>query len=73
MHDHIEMGNRLINVARRMKVNAANQSNQSQVNLNNGYNYKPLDAYKRVAEERAKKANLTESQKEQIRVTWRET
>ena len=66
-HDHAEMGNRLINVARRMKSMATNKHGQAKVELNQKYNEDTMQAYKRTAEERSKTRELTDKQRQQIK------
>ena len=70
-HDHAEMGNRLINVARRMKSMAASKHDQANDEINRRYNEDTMRAYKRTAEERSKKKELTDKQRQQIKESWR--
>ena len=64
IHDHGEMGNKLINVARRMIVIAANKNDKAKAEINRHYNSKTLEAYRKTAEERSKKKDLSERQKQ---------
>ena len=72
-HDHAEMGNKLINVARRMKSMAMNKHDKAKAEINQKYNEDTMQAYKRTAEARSKKKELTDKQKQQIKESWRKT
>ena len=64
--EHAAMGNKLINIARRMKANANQQVHPANVVKNKEYDQKSREAYEEKATNTSKKKNLNEHQKLQI-------
>ena len=70
--EHAAQGNRLINVARRMKVGAKAGARDPKSQANHTYNAATLDAYIQKGERYAKKEHLTEQQAKRITSSWRQ-
>ena len=70
--DHAAQGNRLTNIARRMKVIAGDASDSSRRRDNRCFNQATLDAYNKQAKASGAKENLTEQQKKQIAESWKQ-
>ena len=67
---HNELGNKLINIARRMKATCALDADADKRKINHMYNDNTINAYRKSAAHEAKRANLTETQKDQINNCW---
>ena len=71
--DHAAQGNRLTNIARRMKAIAGMNDESGRRRDNQGYNQDTLEAYLKQAKASGAKSNLTEKQKKQISESWKQT
>ena len=63
-------GNRLTNVARRMKASASLQTDDRKKIANRRFNNETLESYRRQAHKQAKREQLTQTQKTSILADW---
>ena len=68
--DHTKLGNKLINVARRMKTAARNKEHTEKNEENANLNKATCEAYEQLASNISKKMQLTEHQKKQMKDKW---
>jgi len=71
--DHAAQGNRLTNIARRMKAIAGMCDEPLRTRDNQVYNQETLKAYLKQAKASGEKSNLTETQMKQISESWKQT
>ena len=72
VRDHTQMGNRLIMIARRMKIAARNKDDKTKCAANKIYNNKTHESYWQTVSVWTKKCNLSTKQQQQISQTWKE-
>ena len=68
--EHAAQGNRLINVARRMKAGAKDGTPDPEKQTNHTYNAATLEAYIQKGDNYSQKEHLTEQQTKQIKAGW---
>ena len=68
--DHALLGNKLNSIAKRMKANAKAKEDRARFEENEQLNKQTLKAYHQHAEKMARKRNLTDERKSQIKTNW---
>ena len=69
---HAKLGNKLLATANRIKVAGYHRDEKQAAETNEKLIGTTIHSYIMLAAEQAKKHNLTEEQKKQIRITWQE-
>ena len=70
---HTILGNKITNVARRMKAGDKHGRGQQSEGSNRHYNQSTIKAYEKVSGKMAKNRTMTQEQKDKVEIKWRNT